>query len=50
MPYSLKPGTENYGCVDAAVIKAGAQNAQLTDFFAVLVILGVFKVFEPVQL
>jgi len=46
----VKPGASNNDCVDAAVIKAGAQNAQLTDFFAVLVILGVFKVFEPVQL
>lgn len=32
------------------MIEDGAQNAQLTDFFAVPVMIGIFKVLEPVQL
>jgi hypothetical protein len=32
------------------VVKAGTQDAQLTDFVAMRVMIGIFKVLEPMQL
>ena len=46
----MEPGARNYDGVDAAVVEAGAQDAQLTDFVAVLVMIGVLEVLDRVQL